>query len=82
MINKIKKESSKPGVLIFALFFLFPAAGQACSVCFTGKEGSVMGLYVATGLLLSLPLILGGGVFLYVRKKYKEREIEEAETTI
>jgi len=80
MINKLKQETKKNGFILTALFFLFPAVGQACSVCFTGKEGSLPALYLSTAILICLPLIFVVVVYKYVQKKYRERnETEQAQ---
>ena len=83
MINKLKQETKKLGTILFGLIFLFPAVGQACSVCFTGKEGSLPALYLSTAILICLPLIFVVTVYKYVQKKYREHsEAEHSEEGI
>ena len=62
-------------VLLFAFLLSIPAAQPvlACSVCFVAKKENLMAFF-ATGVLLSLlPLVLVGGVGLWLYRQAKAR---------
>ena len=60
------------GLALLAL--LAASSASACPVCFDAED-EARGAYLATTIVLSLlPLGLGGGAALWLRRRLKERE--------
>ena len=56
--------------LVTTLLLLGASHAQACAVCFQGNHAR--SAYLATtGALLSLPVLLVGGIILVIRKRMK-----------
>lgn len=47
---------------------------HACPVCFDPNESNRTAFYLTTILLSALPLAMGGGIFLWVRKNLENRD--------
>ncbi len=55
--------------LLTALAVLLPQSVWACAVCFSGAGGSLNAYYIATALMMFIPIFLiGGFVYWLVRK--------------
>lgn len=55
----------------FAMGLALASAAQACSVCVTGKEEARSAYYATTAILSFLPLMMIGGLILYLFKRNK-----------
>ena len=66
--------------LIAALVLLSPGLARACAVCSSGREDEVQMAFIGTTVLLSvLPLAALGAGLLWLRRRLREMEREEAE---
>ncbi len=66
-----------------ALFFLLaaitlaaPNSAWACAVCFSGSGGSLNAYYLATALMMFIPIFLIGGFVYWLVRKARQVEPE------
>ena len=59
-------------IILFTILLILPSLINACPMCQGGPtEDTITAYKVVTLMLTSLPLILGGGIFWWVRKQQK-----------
>jgi hypothetical protein len=67
----------KYSILIVILFLALPFFADACPLCQGGagySQATLTSYKVITGFLATLPMIMGGGIFLWIRKRSREEE--------
>ncbi len=58
----------------FSLFFVFVArTASACPYCFSDTAGSRSAYYWTTVLLILVPILIGAGAALWIRRMLKEK---------
>lgn len=62
----------KPLLIFFTFLGLFPAYIFACSVCFVGKEGTMIAYYGTAIVLSLLPITMVGGLAFWVFRRYQQ----------
>lgn len=66
--------------LVLAFVLLAPRVSLACAVCMSGREEASQWAFIGTTIVLSLlPLTLIGGMILWIRRRLRQMEAEEAE---
>jgi len=71
---------SVAAALLASSLAIVPRASEACAVCFVGNnDESRIAFLVTTGLLTLLPLLLLGGAFWWLRRRFAvlDRETEQ-----
>ena len=69
--------------LLASLLLLVPRVGEACAVCMSGREEASQWAFIGTTIVLSLlPLGLVGGVILWIRRRLRQLEAEEAQRRV
>ena len=63
---------------IFAAAIIWPSVANACAVCFSATDSNRMAFLITTIVLSFLPLSLIVGGLLWLRKRYRQVEAEEA----
>lgn len=59
---------------------LVPGVAEACAVCSAGREDETRTAFiVSTAGMTLLPLLLVGGIALWLRKRFREVEAEESD---
>ncbi len=57
-----------------------PRVAEACSVCMSGRDDETRTAFIVTTAFMTfLPLTLGTAIFLWLRRRYRAMEREEAE---
>ncbi len=56
-----------------------PETGDACAVCFSGRDENRQAFTITTGLLTALPLLMIGSFVYWLRLRVREMEGREAE---
>ncbi len=54
------------GTLLVLASLLFPRLARACPVCGQGREGTESALLVMSGVLSALPLLMAGGIAVWI----------------
>ena len=65
-------------VALAAPLLLAPRAVHACAVCFGGQEGDTRTAFILTTAFLTfLPLLMIGGLVWWLRRRFRQLELEE-----
>ena len=65
-----------------AIFILAPRTVHACAVCFGGQEGDTRTAFIVTTAFLTfLPLLIIGGVVWWLRRRFRQLELDEQAAT-
>ena len=63
-----------------SLLLLAPKLAAACAVCSSGRDDETRQAFIDTTVLLTfLPLLMIGGVLLWIRRRYLEQQAQELE---
>lgn len=65
---------------LVSVILLTPAWAQACSVCFSAREGTRSAFLITTIALSLLPLGLIGGVIFWLRRKARSLDHLDAQS--
>jgi len=63
-----------PGVVLM-LGVLAPQISEACAVCFSGRDENRLAFILTTILLTALPLIMIGGMLLWLRRRSVRQQL-------
>jgi hypothetical protein len=68
-----------PAALVAALLAASPRVAEACAVCFASRDAETQAALIYGTVLLSvLPLLLVGGIALFLRRRARQLAVEEA----